>query len=281
MCDVDCENNQKLSTTYKDEILNSKESVLIVFCQTHNLKEVVPFLETVNKRFIVVSHNSDGAIQYNRCERWFDYQWKPISNIIAWYSQNVDVVESNISCIPVAVENGYVFNPEVKQKLMFKLALSQKEKDDKVFLCFNPDTNKEDRYGALKYFSDKDYAVIKDGYNNIDLAEPYFTEMAKHKYVISPDGNGLDTIRTWEAIYIGCIPVVKRHVFTNEMSLSVPIIIVDDWSEITPEFLSMKYEELKNTDFDYNCLKMSYWKEKIMNTKKNACIDSPSIGCFK
>jgi hypothetical protein len=228
----------------------------------------VPVLKTIKaKKFIVVSHNSDGQINYNKSDRDFDYQFEQVDNIVHWFSQNVNVDEANVSCIPIAVENEYIFKPEVKQKLMFKLSVNQTEKDDKIFLCFNPDTNKKERHSAIEYFSDKHWAVIKSGQNNINMVNSYFDEMARHKFVLSPDGNGIDVIRTWEALYIGCVPVVKRHVFTEELSKQVPMIIVDDWRAVTHEYLLYRYHILSEKFFNFNCMRMSYWKDTI-NKKK-------------
>ena len=39
--------------------------------------------------------------------------------------------------------------------------------------------------------------------------EQHLQEMVRHRSVISPMGNGLDCHRTWEALYLGVIPLVR------------------------------------------------------------------------
>ena len=268
-CDVNCEDNQKLSSDYAQKIQNSGKSVLSIFCQTHNLKTVVPALsEMKNKRFVLVSHNSDGVLNYHDSGRWFDYQWKPVENIRYWISQNVDIEEPNVIPIPVAVENTYIFKPEIKQQLMNDLAKAGIEKDMRAFMCFNVATNPTDRGAAQKYFSNKPWCSNMAGYNNIKLVKPYFEEMAKHRFVISPEGNGLDVIRTWEAIYMGCIPIVKPHVFTKWYARQLPIIVVNSWEDVTPEFLEKMYDEMKDATYNFELLRMSFWKCEIERYKK-------------
>jgi hypothetical protein len=59
------------------------------------------------------------------------------------------------------------------------------------------------------------------------------------KFVLSPPGNGPDCHRTWEAIYSGAIPIVKRD-FWPFKTLSLPVLVVNDWNEV-PEKIT-KFE---------------------------------------
>ncbi|HEY1794425.1 MAG TPA: hypothetical protein VGG34_16035 [Opitutaceae bacterium] len=54
----------------------------------------------------------------------------------------------------------------------------------------------------------------------------------------SPQGNGLDCFRTWEALFLGTIPIVRRStlnpLYEDE---SLPVAVVGSWEEVTPEAL--------------------------------------------
>jgi hypothetical protein len=83
----------------------------------------------------------------------------------------------------------------------------------------------------------------------------YFIELSKHKYAICPRGNGLDTHRIWECLYLNVIPIIIKLDYPNINNL--PIIILDDWNDI-------------NKIYDYNftnqCtskLTLSFYKETI------------------
>jgi hypothetical protein len=63
--------------------------------------------------------------------------------------------------------------------------------------------------------------------------------MRKTMFVPSPAGNGIDCHRTWEALYLGAVPVVLRSEYFGENNW--PVLVVDSWSEL----LEKKDNELK------------------------------------
>ena len=64
--------------------------------------------------------------------------------------------------------------------------------------------------------------------------------MRKTMFVPSPAGNGIDCHRTWEALYLGAVPVVLRSEYFGESDW--PVLLVDSWSEL----LEKKDNELKD-----------------------------------
>jgi hypothetical protein len=64
--------------------------------------------------------------------------------------------------------------------------------------------------------------------------------MRKTMFVPSPAGNGIDCHRTWEALYLGAVPVVLRSEYFVESDW--PVLLVDSWSEL----LEKKDNELKD-----------------------------------
>jgi len=60
--------------------------------------------------------------------------------------------------------------------------------------------------------------------------EPYLRDLASSYFCIAPRGNGIDTHRVWEALYLRTIPIVTRSVI-SEQHRDLPMIVLDDWSE--------------------------------------------------
>jgi hypothetical protein len=54
--------------------------------------------------------------------------------------------------------------------------------------------------------------------------------MRKTMFVPSPAGNGIDCHRTWEAVYLGAVPVVLKSEFCGGDDW--PVLIVDNWSDL-------------------------------------------------
>lgn len=61
--------------------------------------------------------------------------------------------------------------------------------------------------------------------------ENTWRQYMKHQFVLSMPGNGLDCHRTWEILFFGSVPIVKRSPL-DAMYNNLPVIIVDDWNDI-------------------------------------------------
>ncbi len=92
----------------------------------------------------------------------------------------------------------------------------------------------------------------------------------QHVFVASPRGNGLDTIRTWEALMLGCIIIVRRipgeggiECVLEELYHDLPVVIIDQWSSITRDFLDRILSEYSQRTFRYEKLGTSYWIDRI------------------
>lgn len=99
--------------------------------------------------------------------------------------------------------------------------------------------------------------------------EQYLYDLAHTKFVISPRGNGIDCHRTWEAIIMGAIPVV-RHSTLDPLFEGLPVLLIDDWNSITEEFLEKAYTEIWSRRYNYGPLYFSYWREKILSVRDAA-----------
>ena len=94
----------------------------------------------------------------------------------------------------------------------------------------------------------------------------YMAEMAQFKFVLSPSGVAPDTYRTWEALLVGCIPILESC-YLDELYADLPVLIIDNWNDITPEFLEMKYQEITSKKYNIDKLFMEYWWEKIEHVR--------------
>ena len=60
---------------------------------------------------------------------------------------------------------------------------------------------------------------------------------ANFGFVVSPHGRGLDCFRTWEALLMGAIPIVK-HSPIDGLYDGFPVVFVEDWSAINERNLA-------------------------------------------
>lgn len=87
----------------------------------------------------------------------------------------------------------------------------------------------------------------------------------EYAFSISPHGNGLDCHRTWEDLVLGCIVIVKTSPL-DPLYEGLPVVIVDDWSEITYENLNkwlVQYGDAFTNPKYRERLTNTYWLSKI------------------
>jgi hypothetical protein len=89
--------------------------------------------------------------------------------------------------------------------------------------------------------------------------------MTKYAFVLSPAGVGLDCHRTWEALCLGCIPIVNAPKF-GKLFEDLPVLMVTDWSEVTDELLQKTLATFSERTFNYDKLSLGYWTELIKNS---------------
>lgn len=186
--------------------LNKLNNYNVIFVFTHDLENFYNKFEKELINKIIISHNSDHGINY-------------IKNVKYHLGQNCFIKNEKLLSIPIGIENTQWFNHEIFYNVRKMNILKTKY----IYFYFNLDTHKSrhDCYNKLKN---------KLEWNNKKNKEDYFIELAKHKYAICPRGNGLDTHRIWECLYLDVIPIVIKTDYPNVDNL--PIIILDNWDDI-------------------------------------------------
>lgn len=96
----------------------------------------------------------------------------------------------------------------------------------------------------------------------------------EYAFSVSPHGNGLDCHRTWEDLVLGCIVIVKSSAL-DPMYAGLPVVIVQDWSEIHEQnlnrWLAQYGDALTNAKYRER-LTNDYWFQK-MQEKSKECFE--------
>lgn len=87
----------------------------------------------------------------------------------------------------------------------------------------------------------------------------------EYAFSICPPGNGYDTHRAWEDLILGCIVIVKSSPL-NPLYEGLPVVIVNDWSEVSEEnftkWLEMYGDAFTNPQYRER-LSHKYWMSRI------------------
>lgn len=226
----------------------------ITFIYTHTVyvKQLFNIIKHLDGKFVIISHNCDVNI---------DASFNIPNNVIKWYAQNVNVGNVKLESIPIGIENGRWIGKTGKLIKMVELLKKPRKYINLVYLNCNIKTNSEKRQVVYDLFERTPWVTAERGKNGQDVMG-YFYNVYNHKFVISPEGNGIDTHRTWECLYMGTIPIEKRNI-NNQFYNDLPICFVDEWEDITEEFLTNEWKRIKNSTWNIEKLNFTYWRNKI------------------
>jgi hypothetical protein len=93
--------------------------------------------------------------------------------------------------------------------------------------------------------------------NKLTDPKSYYESLSSYKFIVSPEGNGIDCHRHYEALIAGCIPIVENNNHIKSIYGDCPILYTNDYSEITPEYLDKKYAEMMDKTYDFSKLFIS------------------------
>lgn len=128
-----------------------------------------------------------------------------------------------------------------------------------LHLCIDPKTDARRRASCAVNRASIVSVLQKNGFTNMPrvAAIDYWEQLWQSKFVASPEGNGIDCHRTYEALWCGCIPIVERAHQKHVRELygeNVPILWTDDYSEITPTYLENAYGHFVEQKYDFSNL---------------------------
>jgi hypothetical protein len=123
------------------------------------------------------------------------------------------------------------------------------KRDIELLVCFSSNTNPDEREIALELGKNITGAyIIKQPIT----PKSYRKLLLRSKFVLSPPGNGPDCHRTWESMYLGAIPIVKRS-FWPFSHLQLPVLVLDDWNDLE------LFRSFNLGNVDLNWKKLDFW----------------------
>lgn len=106
--------------------------------------------------------------------------------------------------------------------------------------------------------------------DELDLSDAgrlrYLTKLRNTSLVPCPEGNGIDTHRLWETIYMGGTPVILQNNYLPTVLNELPVIQLASWSHLNdlPRIESLWYQ-IRDRKYEFESLTASYWIERMKN----------------
>lgn len=237
-----------------------KQADIVFVSNSYAHKYMATLHKEIKHPYVLLVHNGDDAIDQAFADMIDD-------KIVRCYAQDVVFGHEKIVPIGIALENKrYYMNgvPAVFNRLIIKMKKNPPIKQDKILFRFSIHTNPTERKPALGLFLKH---PLMETFSQMLPPNLHLRKLMTYKFVASPPGNSIESCRTWEALELRTIPIVKDFVaYRYFVSLGLPMWIVKDWKELdayqSPESLAQKYDELmKNPNWEP--LRMDYWISRI------------------
>lgn len=233
-----------LNTLEKDKLQDGD----IIYTHTFYADQLFEVLEKLDKKVTVVTHNCDININF-----------APPDQVIKWFSQNVNIIHDRVFSVPLGIENDFWLKDK-KNKMLRKL--NQKRKFKRMlYMNHNISTNPAKREEPYKVLGGKPWVTTGNGANGAGF-DVYLDNIYNHPFVVCPEGNGIDTHRVWECLYMKTIPIQVRNI-NNSFYTDLPILFIDDWGEVNEKFLCDEYLRIMDAKWNMDKLDFDYWKKII------------------
>lgn len=169
-------------------------------------------------------------------------------------------INSRISTIPIGIENLRLGRNGLPK--LFQESQSAQKKVDKILIPPMAPTNEIRKVVKNRALQFPDVFDVCTEYL---LESKYFKLVRSYQFIFCCEGNGFDSHRIWETLYLGSFPVVLRTPWSSKFEhLGMPILFVDDLSEASQQLLRDFHDSKQGFNpRNLNVLWIPYWEEKI------------------
>jgi hypothetical protein len=195
---------------YFEQCVKTKGTRTLKLClYTHILRDFMEHVMSILPKdidYTLYIHNSDHS---------FDKTFKPLvdnNSISRIYAQNIDYHEdsSKLALLPIGIANSMWAHGDL-QVLYNTMVTSYKTKKPKcLYVNINPST--------FQFRQELVDEISKTQCWDVSENKPYpeyLKELSLHRFCLCVRGNGIDTHRFWESLYLGVIPVIIDNKSTN------------------------------------------------------------------
>ena len=234
----------------------------VVFCKIDEALQFFERLRLTRKRIVLVTGQGDLP-----CDA-FRQGFLP-ANVARWFATNVTHPHPRVTAWPLGLgASGSTVTLRAEEILARRAA--GVPRDRRLYVNFRPDTNRAVRQPAFDFFRDNPgagdwitfQAPSERGTNTL-----FLEALVRHRFVVCPPGNGVDTHRMWESMLAGAIPVVLRSA-AMEPFFHLPILFVDDFRQVTEKLLEEAIARSEVPDEPPAEMGSGFWNNKIRDAGK-------------
>jgi len=252
---------------------------MVIAVKMEHIRLFLNYMNNIQYPYILATFDCDYTMPFDLLQAEEFYKIIEEPKLIHWYSVNaLDYIHDKFSVIPLGMNLHSIsfshnvpwsftteyMSPVDVENVLINIKNKALPFYRRILKCYsNFHFNMYEKHGRARQ------TAIEEIPNDVIYYEPTllpadkaWEEQSKYAFVVSPHGNGLDCHRTWEALILGCIVIVKTSPL-DSLYTDLPVIIIKDWHEITREMLDTVANEFKTKTFNYDKLTVAYWKTHI------------------
>ena len=262
--------------SYNMEVLNTKEIVIVFALHSMGfLNKLNHFLDKICKPWVLVSAMEDTQLPLEIDDEFMN-KVKSNKQFKHWFSINKTIPNDKyFTSIPYGLnywtlstqsyfgEN--ILNFETQNKVLEKTVSQTQHFSKRIPMIYSnfhlnfTDKRHGDWRRKLTNMLPKNIVYYEN--NKLSRTQSW-KNTSEYTFVVSPFGHGFDCIRTFEALCLGCIVIMKKS-FLDVIYTELPILLVDEWSDVTEELLKKTIIEFSGRNFNYTKLTFEYWLHLI------------------
>lgn len=187
-------------------------------------------------------------------------------NVVAIYGVNAIGFGDKVHPFPYGVQR-ILHHTDNRIPILNSYIGSDKNPKKLLYINHSEHTNLSERGNIREIFNGKSYVTIGQKVHY----ERYCQEILDHKFMICPQGNGVDCHRNWEVLYLGRVPIMKKTDYLMELYKEYPILWVDDFAKITKTLLLENNNLfIKAKSLDTNLLDLYCIFNRALKNAKNS-----------
>ncbi|HLB33384.1 MAG TPA: hypothetical protein VJK54_04030 [Chthoniobacterales bacterium] len=233
----------------------------VVFCKIDEVLRFFEHIRLTRKRVILVTGEGDIP-----CDN-FRQQFLP-ANVDYWFSTNVTQPHPKVVALPLGI-GGLQDEVTLNANSIVSAQEQCSARDQWLYVNFRAQTNLKVRQPIYDHFqrrAKEESWITFESPQEYLLNSHFLMELLRHQFVLCPPGNGVDTHRIWETLVAGAYPVVLRSAAMEPFS-ELPLLLVNDFEEVTLDFLKENLNQLKEKKKNLFMMQMGFWEQKIKDAK--------------
>lgn len=261
------------------------EQVKSIFVYTHLLDDFITKVwPYVDHPVVLMTHNSDHIVDEKYLRLLND------EKLIHMFSQNAMVSHPKLTALPIGLANSMWPHGDTNaiSDLSLHPVVPFHRRQPLIVANFRVGTYPQHR---TKVMQDLHQSLPTSGkmsasrYVSTNLIPCLsYQEIQKFKLCACPRGNGPDTHRLWESLYLGVVPIVDDIVNT-QLFKNLPMIRVksdaesNGWKGLDEEWVRSQLSEIEQqlSTYQWDQLRLSWWKAQLERKvgKSSAALQEP------